>query len=663
MIQSRLVLPVASTKRRFVAVAIGMCSALSGTSWGAQKISPMLVPSESVAQILVKEPSPQGLQGSHRMESPPSSPTQMQIQRWSASALMPMAHVRVMADGAHVLRLPRPLTSPEAQDIARRMLASGQFESVEPDYRVHPAAYSGADPRFADQWNLASPSSVPGGANLAQAWKRSPGPGAVNVAILDTGLTGHPDIAAANLLPGYDFLSAATLTSTPDSKTGGYLGAGFVKNDGIAGRDPDPSDPGDWVTASDAANYPQLCGLATPSSWHGTYVAGIVAAGQDNGIGIAGINPTARVMMARVLGRCGGVTSDVIDALYWVAGLAVPGMPVNPNPARVVNMSLGAYAPCTSIMQGAVNAARAAGVVVIAATGNNGASAIASPANCSGVIGVTAHTADGDNADYANVGAGTALSAPGGGAGSRITGTQRSVLSLSNTGTTVPVDAGYATSIGTSVAAPHVTGVVSLMLSANPQLTPADVLQLLQQSARPFPPGTYCQQVNVQCGAGMLDADAAVALASGLPVVQAGATGFNVLPGTTVTLSANGGPGYGRTVQAIEWTQTSGPGVNLVPVDSSHVSATLAAEGSYGFRATLRNDSGVAASSDLSVVSRVVVSSSPATTPAQPAPTGTTASAPEQGSGGGGALSPLFAAALIALGFLCFASPKPRRSL
>jgi serine protease len=540
------------------------------------------------------------------------------------------------------------------------MQASGQFDYVDLDYRLHtmdlPAAsIVSNDPLLGDQWNLSGPAQTVGGANVLQAWSLASGTNPVKVGVIDTGLSAHPELDASRVLPGYDFLSSTTMTTTSDATTHNYLPAGFVKNDGIAARDPDPSDPGDWVSAQDATSYPSLCGTARASGWHGTYVAGLIAAG-NNGIGMVGVQPASLVEMLRVLGKCGGQTSDLVDALRWAAGQSVSGITTpNPGPVQVVNLSLGYFGNCGQSLQDAVTAARAAGVTVVAATGNNAASSVGAPANCTGVIGVTAHTAEGDNADYANTGTGTALSAPGGGRGVLITGSQRSVLSLLNDGATTPGNPSYGYKTGTSIATPHVTGVASLLLSINPALTPDDISQLLTQSARPFPVGTYCQQHAGECGAGMLDAAAAVKLLQGQPVIYATASAAQITPGSAVHLTAAGGIGYGQTGRILSWVQTAGPSVALSVDSGSGIDVTLPTAGTYSFRANIYNAASGSASSDVSVVATASASgtgdgSRPSTGDGSTSPSPSGSGSSSSGGGGGGAIGLGEALALLLAG-------------
>jgi len=632
----------------------------------AQKRNPSEVRLPPVVQLIVKE------SGAIRSSAASGRDDEMRrVQQWSAAALQPLASKRVMSGGARAIRFSTPLAAADAAAVAQRLRATGAFEYVDIDYRIHVSGADANDTYLPQQWNLSGPDTSRGGADVLAAWQRLPTGGTVTVAVVDTGITVHEDLDVSRLASGYDFLAAETLATIPDAQTGKLLPAGFVKNDGIADRDADPADPGDWVGLDDATNYPDLCGPARPSSWHGTYVSGIIAATRGNSLGIAGIAPFARISNARVLGRCGGATSDLIDAMRWSAGIAVPGVPLNAEPAKIINLSLGGYNPCGPALQQAIDDVRARGVVIVAATGNDAAMAAGAPANCRGVIGVTAHTAEGDSADYANVGPGTTLSAPGGGTGALLTGSQMSILSTMNLGTTTPAGSGYGLKSGTSIAAPHVSGAAALLLSANASLTPDDIASLLTQSARPFPAGSWCQSRPGTCGAGMLDADSALALLSGQPVVHVAADAEVVQPGAKVTLYAKGAPGFRATGATVQWSQMAGPPAPLTPVPSDDSSATtvLPLAGTYRFVATIRNDAG-SVSTDAVTITATEPASAPPSSGATggvspggggsggspPAAGGTGGSAgPQTGSsGGGGAVHPSAALLLLFVGALGF---------
>lgn len=466
----------------------------------------------------------------------------------AGSAGEPLAAVRPMSGDATVVRLMQPRSVDEVRAIAARLMKDPNVEWAEPDLPVRAYQTTPPDAGYvARQWNLFPPGSVftspvlgsggtrgfvaTGGANLPSAWSITRGTPSIVVAVIDTGITfNHPDLSVA-LLQGYDMVSSNAGSGSPFNAP-----LNFTSNDGD-GRDPDATDPGNWITAQDKVAYEQWCddqlpGL-TPSSWHGTIMAGIIAAqwgaSSAAGTSTAGIAPNVSILPVRGLGRCGGLLSDIADAIRWAAGLPVTGTGfVNQNPAHIINLSLGtASGSCSNTYAAAINEVVARGVFVVAASGNEGSSQVSQPANCPGVIAVTAHTISGENADYANVGAEITLSAPGGGEPLTANADDAApddsayyIWSASLFGEFGPssTDAlgrsGPAISglTGTSGAAPHVSGAIALMLSANPSLNSATVLNVLRSTARPHPAGSFCTQTqSAVCGAGMLDVGAAVA--------------------------------------------------------------------------------------------------------------------------------------------------------
>ena len=389
-----------------------------------------------------------------------------------------MRMVRRMSNGANVMSVDRELTEQDYGQLVRDVAASPDVEYAEPDRLLH-ATLTPNDTYYNLQWHYYE---AAGGINAPAAWDLSTGRGAT-VAVIDTGVRPHVDLAA-NLVGGYDFISDT-----------------FVSRDGNL-RDADARDSGDWNAAGE-------CGAGTPasaSSWHGTHVSGTIAARTNNGLGVAGVAFNARVVPVRVLGRCGGYTSDIADGLVWAAGGTVSGVPANPNPARVANLSLGGTGPCGTTMQNAINSARARGTVVIVAAGNESQNAQnSSPANCSGVVVVAAVNRSGGRAYYSNFGSVVDVAAPG---GAMNVNAGDGVASTLNAGTTTPGADAYAYYQGTSMATPHVAGVAALMLAVNPSLTPAQVETTLRNTVRAFP--AACSQ----CGTGIVNARAAVVAAS-----------------------------------------------------------------------------------------------------------------------------------------------------
>lgn len=415
--------------------------------------------------------------------------------RLSARADLDLAYLRAgSAPDTHLLQLPSALPLEEVEALAAQLAADPEVSFVEPDRRVF-IDLQPNDPFYASQlWNLqpvrtTAEAGAPlnYGANLSAAWDITTGSPSIVTAIVDTGgLLTHQDLAGRTPdgNPGYDMISEAE-----------------TANDGD-GRDNNPADPGDWCQS-------------LRSSWHGSHVAGIIGAASNNGLGVTGVSWGSKLLHVRALGTCGGYSSDIADAVRWAAGVPVAGAPANPNPARVINMSLGGDGACSSQsdMQLAINAAVARGAVIVVAAGNEnvnlnvaGGANDVSPAECAGVITVAATARNGQRASYSNYGSTVEIAAPGG--DRRV---DSMVVSTVNTGATVPVSDGYAAYDGTSMAAPHVAGTVALMLSVNPGLTNAEVLSILQSTVTPFPAGSCTTSI---CGAGILNAGRAVEAAA-----------------------------------------------------------------------------------------------------------------------------------------------------
>lgn len=343
-------------------------------------------------------------------------------------------------------------------------------------------------------WNIDTHAGSRYGTFADSAWGTSTGKGVV-VGVIDTGITPHPDLTGSatsviggNVIAGYDFISNAR--SAGDGN----------------GRDSNPTDVGDGSSEAD-------------SSWHGTHVAGIIGA-LRNSSGVVGVAPNVQIEPLRVLGRGNGTEADVITAIYWGSGTYTGrGLPRNQHPAKILNMSLGGYGPCSNAMQKAINTAVAKGVTVVVATGNGDMFGTAmplkysAPANCKNVIRVTASTATGKRASYSNYGTTAApatIAAPGGsGTGSQPCGPTRAncseIFSTWNLGRTTLGGPSYGWMSGTSMAAPHVSGVAALVAARHPHWSPARLMQALQYSAT-----TMRSCSSIRCGAGIVNAGHAV---------------------------------------------------------------------------------------------------------------------------------------------------------
>lgn len=418
-------------------------------------------------------------------EAPPND----LVEQLHKAARVPLGFHRAMSMDAFVFRFTTPLTWEEAEAVIERLRALPGIDFIEADVRMQVNMIPN-DPYYYDyQWSLAPPEYYPGGINAEDAWNITTGSSATVVAVIDTGITNPSSFGTGRVLPGYDFISDV-----------------FTANDGN-GRDPDPSDPGDWrVTGECPGSY-----MSKPSSWHGTHVAGTIAARGNDASGIAGINWRTRVLPVRVLGKCGGNRSDTVDGMLWAAGLPVAGVPNNPNPARVINMSLGGPSPsgcANSIYQEAINRIKSTNSLIVVAAGNDDTEAARFvPASCEGVMTVGAVDHLGYRASYSNYSFDyrVAISAPGGdqdyyGAGFY------GIVSTSNTGKTTLGGVTFEQKSGTSMAAPHVAGVASLAMAVDPEQHAEMIGAIMGLVSRPFPTGSSCDAYYPICGSGILDA-------------------------------------------------------------------------------------------------------------------------------------------------------------
>lgn len=344
-----------------------------------------------------------------------------------------------------VIQTSKSLNKYQAKEFMEKVASDPDVASVEPDYINHPAylqdvTFTYNDPQYSKQWNLTNPTT--GVQNTGNARLRR---GAhVKVAVLDTGYVPHPDLVTG-MANGYDFISDPLSARDGD------------------GRDPNPRDEGDYAPynlCKDQAN-------AHTSTWHGTSVAGIIGARGGNGMGIVGTADLARVQPVRVLGRCGGRTSDIADAIIWAAGGHVDGVPDNTYPAKIINMSLGTVSRCPAAYQRAIDIARSKGAIVVAAAGNGNTEASKyAPANCRGVITVGATTKAGTRASFSNYGTRVNISAPG-----------EDILTLSMNSLDRPDNTkfSYDYESGTSMAAPHVSALLAQQLVNGTSITTKQV--------------------------------------------------------------------------------------------------------------------------------------------------------------------------------------------
>ena len=415
------------------------------------------------------------------------------LPRWTDLVGMPLGVERQIGN-VWVMTLSEPVPEDLLDGMAEQLQIDTAVQYADPVRRAFPTRIPN-DPLYSQQWALKDATGV----NAPTAWDLQIGSASVTVAVIDTGITQHPDLEG-RILPGYDFISDP-----------------ITANDGN-GRDADPSDPGDGTGDNECGD-----GIpGEPSFFHGTFVSGIIAADTDNGVGVAGLDWNAKILPVRTLGKCGGSFDDILDGVLWAAGVPVAGVPPNPNPARVINMSLGGLGSCPQSLQDAVNAALGQGAVIVVSAGNASEDTIDfSPANCSGVITIGASTRQGDITSYSNFGKRVDLSAPGGdGAMSDW------ILSTGNDGLAGPGNPDYEFAVGTSFAAPYVAATASLMIARNPNLTPGRIQDIITGTTRLFAIGTACG-ISSLCGAGLLDSS--LALQSTIP-------GTSMAPSGTVAV-------------------------------------------------------------------------------------------------------------------------------
>jgi serine protease len=358
--------------------------------------------------------------------------------------------------------------------------------------------------------------------NMPEAWNVTTGSSVTGpnpvVAIVDSGvMLKHPDLAS-KILPGYDFISDANVAADNDPANA------------ASSRDDNPDDPGDGQ-----------------KSFHGTHVSGIAAAIGNNRLGVAGVSWGARILPARILGVGGGTVSDMIDAVLWAAGIDSDSnaYPHNPNKADVINLSVGGDGSCSSAEQDAFNRVIASGTAVVIAAGNDEVDAwTTDPASCAGPIVVGAVGRDGARAKYSNYGSRVNIMAPGGdkNPGGGILSTVKDATGR----------AGYGYKVGTSMATPHVAGVIALMRSLRPKLTPGQLEELLDTEAD----AVNCDG-RIGCGVGLLDAGALlrfVRASSGVPKPD-----FALLPNRSVLVLPNAAVTMSVTVQAATFNGFTGP--------------------------------------------------------------------------------------------------------
>jgi serine protease len=540
-----------------------------------------------------------------------------------------------------------------------RLRADPDLEYAELDQR----RYIHAAPPTPAQWYLQpAAAATPSAVDAVTAWNITPGSTVTVIADIDTGVrTDHPDLAG-RLLPGYCFISDA-----------------FIANLGTSGEScpgPGAVDTGDWVTQQDISNHSSECSNATPepSSWHGTRVAGILGTDDLAGVDglpvttdIAGLTFNTKLLPVRALGKCGGLDSDIISGMLWAAGLTVSGAPANPNPAKIINLSLGASGSCPNTYQDAIDQITALGILVVVSAGNEGGP-VDAPANCLGVAGVAGLRQAGTKVGYSSLGPQIALAAPAGNCGNSFTGALGSACVYSMFTTTNlgyqladandytgeyycdPVsgaDAPLCTlansnqyrtyNIGTSFSAPVVSGIAALMSAVNTKLNSCQLIARLKEGSTAFPQTSLdavgaqppmchvpanandlqgaeciCSRDGQTCGAGM--ASAPGALTAALRPIAAVALPAAVSAGAGVALDGSGsGAVNGHTITSYQWSAGSG-GLTL-PISgatNAKASVTAPACGIGTVQLTVTDDTGRTDTADVIIRPGSATSGAPA---------------------------------------------------
>lgn len=531
----------------------------------------------------------------------------------------PAASARLLRRSAlprwSVVKTSRPLDGQESAALIRELKANPAVEMVEVE-RVFKADAQGTtgtapdDPGYLRyQWNFHDSKY---GVHAPQAWAYSQGEGVV-VAVVDSGIVrNHPDLQN-NVLPGYDMLSDSFNSRREKD---GYAPGGW--------------DMGNWVDKDYClTGVSEGLPLQVASSWHGTHVAGTIAQETNNGFGVAGLAYKAKVLPVRVLGSCGGVGNNIVEGMLWAVGLEVPGVPMNPNPADVVNISLGGSGTCDGFLQEAIDRVVATGAIIVVPAGNDDIPVVNQiPASCNNVITVGATGEDGGKAPYSNFGTRVDISAPGGGSGlprDSSSPNEPGIWQMVNGGLRGPEPDNWklVSYNGTSMASPHVAAAVAMIQSAvKTPLTTAQMRTLLQQTASPFGRPMVGGRT---MGAGILNIEAAlikavepscfpncalIAKALSNKVVEQGQTGaageehlyrFDAEAGKVLTIMTYGGAGnvslfasYNREPMVDDAdARSTGPG------SSETVRFTVAKAGTYYIKLI-----GASAYSGVSLVAR-----------------------------------------------------------
>ncbi|HTU64529.1 MAG TPA: S8 family serine peptidase [Steroidobacteraceae bacterium] len=507
-----------------------------------------------------------GIAGKFGLHPRPSAPQMHVLMKIDGSTLqaMDVQRKQTTGDGAAIR-----FESEEARlkyttlQTIKSLATAGDVEWAEPNWVLTASAVPN-DPGYPRQrWHYEM-------IHLPAAWDTTTGSANVVAAVVDSGVRRHADLVD-HMDPGYDFVSGA--------------GAGDGNGD-----DNDPSDPG------------------SPSQgtlvFHGTHVAGTIGATSNNGQGVAGVAWNVRLLPVRVLGIEGGSGEDIAQGILFAAGLPNRAGVLPVRKADVINLSLGGPGGCSQAFRDVFARVRAAGVIVIAAAGNENAAAASFPASCPGVVAVSSVGVHRSKAPYSNYGTDVDVAAPGGDRSRDLNGDgfADGVYSTYSSFNGTNYLSTFTDLQGTSMAAPHVAGVVALMKSVNSALTPAQFDSLLASGALTDdigPPGADV------LGIGLINAAKAVQAASGTPPTAPArltATPASLNFGNAVTSSdvvvasaGNGTVSVTSTAVSAPWISVVGPaGAGALGSYRIQINRTGLAAGTYNGWVEFRGSVGAA---------------------------------------------------------------------
>lgn len=412
------------------------------------------------------------------------------------------------------------------------------------------------------------------GHGFLDALAASAGSSEVRIAVIDTGI-GYPQDLAGRIDRGIDLVSEQAFSNDGD------------------GRDNDATDSGSHCNGSN-------------SSWHGLRVASVIASTGNNGYALVGAAPNSRIVPIRALGACGGLDSDVADAIVWAAGgtvYAADGQtPMKKiSPVNIINLSVGRATTCSALYQDAVDYAIKRGVFVVASAGNNAASVPNAPANCVGVIAVSSVGADGFKLRNSSGAGTTGVSAIG-----------EAIFTITDTGAKQPVNTyRILRSAGTSFSAALVSSAIHHLISASPQSGYEEIRSALLSSVKPYPDSAEVQSCHLDmnarcactkktCGLGILDLNEAIKKLDAPIKVHPGLS-LNVEPGETVSLDAARSSSTFGPIQSWSWSQVEGVTVEPSVRSGSVFEFLPSVSGLYRFNLTVTDATGRFSTSTMDV--------------------------------------------------------------